>query len=228
MYPAFFKEIVALDKRLDSGVKVLPVENYGFVSNESVMPALIDELPVLARDYPVVFTSHETPVMIAVLGHGRNAFVDEQANWQPGKYIPFAVRTYPFAGLADNTGNIIFCLDRKYPGVGDAGGHEIFADSEGTFTEFGQNAANFANIYATSLKNTYQFGQRLKELGLLISADITVTKNGQKFDFTGLQQVDFTRLSSISYKNLKELINSQGLYYIYLHQLSLNNFSNIV
>ncbi len=228
MYPAFFKEIVALDKKLDSGLKVLPVKDYGFVSNESVMPALIDELPVLVKDYPIVFTSHDVPIMIAVLGHGRNSFVDEQANWRAGTHIPFVVRTYPFAGLADTTGDIIFCLDRQYPGVGDTGGREIFADSEGSFTEFGQYAANFANIYATALNNACMFGGRLKELGLLTSVDITVTKNGQQFDFTGLQQVDFTRLSSISYNDLKELISSQELYYIYLHQLSLNNFSNIV
>jgi hypothetical protein len=228
MYPGFFKEIATLDKKRDASIKVAPVTSFAFAENETVLPALLDELPALVREYPVVFTNHEVPVMVALLGHEHNNYIDEGGNWRDGVYVPLTVRTYPFAGLDDAEGNSVFCIDRTYAGIGSKGGEKVFADKEGTLTPFGLNAANFVNLYVANLKKSFEFVKKLKELDLFLPANITVTKEGQQYSFSGLNQINFQKLSSLSHDDLKSMIDSQELYYIYLHQFSLNNFTRIV
>src|SRR6185369_12788083 len=154
MYPKYFSEIVALDKKRDAALTVAPVSDLGFARDEYVLPALVDELPALAACYPVVFTNHETPVMVALTGRTRNNFIDEKGEWAGESYLPLVIRTYPFAALEDGNGDVVFCVDRKYQGIGVKGGKKVFADKQGKLTAFGHHAANFANSYLTSLKKT--------------------------------------------------------------------------
>ena len=228
MYPAFYKEIVAIDKSRDAALKVAPVTSYAFAAKETVLPALLDELPSLVSEYPIVFTTHDIPVMVAVIGYDHNSYVDEVGKWREGAYIPLTARTYPFAGLDDAEGNTLFCIDRTYSGLATSDGEKIFEDEVGSFTPFGLNAANFANVYVTNLKKTIEFCKKLKELDLFFPANVTVTKEDKQCSFSGLNQINFQKLSTLSHDVLKGLISSQELYYIYLHQFSLNNFSKII
>ena len=227
MYPRFFCEIVALDKQRDAALSVAPVTDFGFARDETVLPALVDELPALACAYPVVFTNHDTPVMVALAGRTRNNSIDEKGALVGEQYLPLVIRTYPFAALEDANGELVFCIDRKYPGIVGKGGKKIFADKKGNFTAFGMNAATFANTYVTSLKKTREFTKKLKSLDLLMPAEVTVTKDGESHTFSGLSQIDMQKLSLIPVDELRGMIDSQEMYYIYLHQLSLNNFSKI-
>ncbi len=228
MYPKYFTEIVALDKQRDAAMTIVPVTDLGFARDEYVLPALVDELPALATAYPVVFTNHDIPVMVALTGHLRNMFISDKGDWTKDAYVPLVVRTYPFAALEDNNGDLVLCVDRKYPGIGVKGGEKIFSDKKGNFTPYGLNIAGFANTYMLSLKKTREFTRKLKDLDLLMPAEVTVTKEGATHTFSGLNQINFQKLSSISHEDLKGMIDSQELYFAYLHQFSLNNFSKIV
>lgn len=228
MYPAFYREIGAIDRERDATLKVAPVKSYRFASEEHVLPAFFDELPALAREYPVVFTTHEVPVMVAVVGHRANRFIDDKGAWKEGAYVPAVLRTYPFAGLQDEQGNLAFCIDRRYDGIGARGGERVFEDNEGTFTPFGRNAAAFAASYVEAFRRTRQLTQKLRDLDLLVPATATVTKNGETFNFSGFQQIDSGKLPDLPPDVLKEMIGSRDLYASHLHLYSLNNFSRIV
>jgi hypothetical protein len=227
MDPAFYREISPINKERDALLKVAPVRNYRFATAENVLPAFFDEMPALVRHYPVVFTTHDVPVMVTVVGHRGNIFIDDRGAWQQEMYIPRVLRTYPFAGLQDDQGNLAFCIDRKYDGIGARTGEKVFEDAGGTFTPFGLNAARFAAAYVSSFERTREFSKKLKELELLVPASISVTKNGQARNFGGFQQVDGGAMSKLSPEALKELATSGDLYALYLHTFSLNNFSRI-
>lgn len=228
MYPAYYEEIAALDKQRDIALKVLPVSDYSFARKECVLPAFTDEIAHLVSEYPVVFTTHETPVMVAVFGSGGNGYVDENGAWRPGVYIPAVVRAYPFAALPDGAGNIVFCIDRTYKGLNHEEGETVFANGEGGLTPFGEKAATFVQAYANSFERTAKFTRRLKELGLLTPVNVAVEKQGKRYDFTGLQQVDAAKLPALPADTLQELIGSGMLYAAHLHLYSLNNFNRIV
>lgn len=228
MYPSFYKEIVAIDQKRDTGLRVKPLESMSFAKDEAVLPALVDELPYLAKDFPVVFTSHEKPLLVAVMGHNKNSFVDKAGKWKADKYVPMVLRTYPFAGIEDKSGELVFCIDRKYSGLAKTVGEKIFAGKDGTLTEYGMKAANVAKLYVDSLKRTTAFTKKLKDLDLLMPSNVTVTRNEEKFHFSGLMQVNFKKLAEIPHEKLVEMINSNELYYLYLHQFSLTHFANVV
>lgn len=228
MYPAFYREISAIDKQRDAMLAVAPVREYGFARKENVLPAFFDELARLVHDFPVVFTTHETPVMVTVLGHTINGQIDENGGWKEETYIPAVLRTYPFAGLQDDQGNLAFCIDRQYEGLGEGAGERVFSDTEGNLSPFGLHAARFAASYVNAFKRTREFAAKLKELDLLMPATATVKKNGQTFNFSGFQQVDATKLPAVPPEELTAMIGSQDMYALYLHLYSLNNFTRIV
>lgn len=228
MYPAYYEEIAALDKQRDAALKVLPVSEYSFAQKECVLPAFTDEIVHLVREYPVVFTTHETPVMVAVFGSGGNRYVDDSGTWRPETYIPAVVRAYPFAALPDNVGNMVFCIDRMYKGLNHDEGEAVFSNGEGGLTPYGEKAAAFVHAYANSFERTTKFTRRLKELDLLTPVNVTVEKQGKRYDFTGLQQVDAAKLPALPADTLQELIGSGMMYAVHLHLYSLNNFNRIV
>lgn len=227
MYPAFYNEIAIIDRKRDAAMQVEPVQCFEFARKETVLPAVCDELPALAGAYPVVFTDHDIPVMVTILGHGSNRFIGPDGAWAKESYIPLVVRSYPFAGLYDQNDDLLFCMDKRYRGTGELPGERVFTEN-GELAPFGAHAALFANHFATSMKKTHRFSRKLKELDLLIPAEVAVEKEGLVRNFTGLNQVNMEKLADLPPDVLKEMIDSREMYSVYLHHFSLNNFSKII
>jgi hypothetical protein len=110
----------------------------------------------------------------------------------------------------------------------ESGGQKVFSDDQGTLTPFGVNAGNFALGYFNSFNKTLTFAKRLKELELFMPVNVTVTKNGETFNFSGLNQINFNKLATIPAEELASMIASQEMYALYLHLFSLNKFTTIV
>ena len=99
--PIFYRRPRPIDAVLDSGRSLQPISDFRFarVTNSVLLGAA--EFPRAMRSYPIVFTSREPRVAVAVLGleGDENLFVDEDGKWRQGDYIPAYVRRCPFIFL---------------------------------------------------------------------------------------------------------------------------------
>jgi hypothetical protein len=225
MLVEFYRELSLLDKKKDRDLKVELPDSFDFAREKIAVPVVLQEIGSVAKFYPVVFTTHREPMMVAVVGHRENRFLNENGNWRKGYYIPFAIRSYPFTAINDGKDNYLLAVDRGYEGIGK--GERIFDDSE-EFTDFGKRIAVSLMAFINSFKETKVFIDELKELDLLEPVSIVVNKNGKRYAFTSLQQVSREKLLNLDKDRIFELHKQGKLYYIYLHLFSLSNFENVV
>ena len=225
MITEFYRELSILDKNRDKELKVELPENFSFAANKIAVPIVLAELTAVVRNYPVVFTTHEEPMMVAIVGHKKNRFISEDGKWENNMYIPFAVRAYPFAAISDGKGNYLLAIDRKYEGIGK--GNRIF-DDKGELTDFGKRISMNLMVFINSYKETSRFIKELVDNDLLEPVSIVVTKDGKKYAFTSMQQVSREKLLNLPKEKLYDLHKKGFLYFIYLHIFSLGNFEYVV
>jgi SapC len=103
--PIFYSRPRPLDAVADRGRSLRPVSDFGFARATNSVLLGAAESPRAVRSYPIVFTSREPRVAVAVLGleGNENLFVGEDGRWREGHYVPAYVRRYPFISRA--TGN---------------------------------------------------------------------------------------------------------------------------
>src|ERR1700704_2251370 len=97
--PFGYAEIVPLLKT--QKVRLLdPREVPGFAQRSNAIPISYTEFQLVAREYPIVFTSGDdgktfAPVAVLGLTAGENLFFSGDA-WAQGVYVPAYARRYPF------------------------------------------------------------------------------------------------------------------------------------
>ncbi|WP_448968297.1 SapC family protein, partial [Klebsiella grimontii] len=78
-------------------------------------PLTVEEFPQAARHFPIIFSTGESPVPLALMGlnEGVNTFVDGEGNVDPGIYLPAYARRYPFmlAKLQPESEELSLCFD---------------------------------------------------------------------------------------------------------------------
>src|SRR6202167_3688090 len=103
--PMFYKSPRPLDRARDGKLRVSRPTHFRFAANTNAVPLLIDEFPMAAAYYPIVFAAGNSPVPAAVVGlkNDNNLFLDREGRWLNGAYLPAYVRRYPFILLDDPT-----------------------------------------------------------------------------------------------------------------------------
>lgn len=74
-------------------------DDYSFAKNILIIPISMHELPLIARQYPIMFMNQGMVQPIAILGTNgkQNSYIEKSGKWRDGYYIPAAIQTYPFA-----------------------------------------------------------------------------------------------------------------------------------
>ena len=100
--PFGYSEIVPLEKHhrvllTDPAAGMVPA----FARNINAMAISFSEFAVAQRDYPIVFATADcgasfAPVAVLGLADRQNLFIEADARWSPGAYVPAFVRRYPF------------------------------------------------------------------------------------------------------------------------------------
>ena len=88
--PIFYSRPRQLDAVADGGRSLRPVADFRFARATNSVLLGAAEFPRAMRSYPIVFTSREPRVAVAVLGleGNENLFVGEDGRWREGDYIP--------------------------------------------------------------------------------------------------------------------------------------------
>lgn len=227
--PLFYKDLMPLNSRDHKGWKSKNFEDASFIGSTHAIPLTVDEFVDAQRNLPIVFTSGENSLPIALLGlnEGVNTFVDDKGKMIDQFYLPAYARRYPFmlARLRPDSEEMSLCFDPEAGIVGDfAEGNALFSD-DGKPSEYTNGVLEFCQRFEESGQRTKAFVEELDRLELLIDGEIAITVNDnpdKPFVYRGFRMVDENKLRELPAETVEALNKSGMLLMIHAHLFSLN------
>jgi len=131
--PMFYTSPRPLDKVRDARLRLSKPDHYRFAAKTNAIPLLLEEFPMAAAYYPIVFAAGPSPIPAAVVGlcNDSNLYLDAEGRWRNGAYLPAYVRRYPFILMDDpDAQQFVLCIDEASETLGLEGEHPLFEDGE--------------------------------------------------------------------------------------------------
>jgi len=235
--PFGYKEVVPFLKT--KKVRLLaPGEVPEFAQQGNAIPISHTEFQLVAREYPVVFTTGDEGksfAAVAVLGiaAGENLYYDN-SKWASGMYVPAYARRYPFC-MAKVTidkqeqKDRLICVEKTY--LDDKDGEAMF-DAKGQPNAKWGEIEKLLSEYEADLERSREMCAILADYGLLepftMQATLNKDKGGGAMHLTGMHRVSEKSLENLNAAQLKNLIRKGLMARIYLHLISLENFARLL
>ncbi|VXC76091.1 SapC family protein [Sphingomonas sp. 8AM] len=225
--PLFYNGLEPLSSEVHADFKVKPSDTAPFLVNQHAIPVTVEEFPLIQRHMPIVFSSGEDAIPIALMGlnEGVNVFISEEGRLiDETIYVPAYIRRYPYmlARLRPDTDELSLCFDPSSPTIGAFDeGDALFTD--GQPSELTQNILKFNENFEQAAARTGQFMKEIKELDLLMEGEVTIQQDGieQPFVYRGFQMIDEKKLSELRGDQLRKISQSGMLPLLYAHLFSL-------
>lgn len=225
--PLFYKDVIPLSQGEHGNARYKLLDNAAFLKHEHAVPVTVDEFAVLQRFYPIVFSSGNNPVPLALMGlnEGINTFIDDEGKMKEDAYVPAYVRRYPFilARLNDKSDELSLCVDPTTGAVGDYDeGDPVF---EGTGpSEHTRALLQFCEEFEQAGQRTGAFVQELKANDLLMEGEVAIKQDDQADPvvYRGFQMVNEEKLRNLRGDVLRKMMQSGLLPLVHAHMFSLN------
>ena len=233
------KKPVALDRvkhrtlKLDLGARDLSsvsALNAFFVSGTEFTDA--------CKDYPVVWVNagngpdgkpQVAPIAVFGLQAGQNLAVNADG-WRT-RYVPAALRLYPFALARVGENEMVVCFDESWFGFkdgADATGQELF-NAQGEPTEFTTTVQKQLETFELEVERTRLAGAELTAKGLLRDMRFDATlPDGNKVTVDGFLTIDDDKLAKLPEADIVAMQRNGLLGLIHAHQISLGNMTRLV
>ena len=121
--PLFYQDLMPLNSRDHAGWKSKSMDRAEWLKNQHAIPLTVDEFVQAQRHFPIVFSSGDNPLPLALMGlnEGVNTYVDDEGKISDPIYLPAYIRRYPFmlAKLTPDTDNLSLCFDPTSGMVGE-------------------------------------------------------------------------------------------------------------
>jgi hypothetical protein len=225
--PIFYGGLEPLSSSAHAGFRSRPSDSAPFLANNHAVPITVDEFVAVQRFYPIVFSSGENPVPLALMGlnEGVNVFIDGDGKVLGELYMPAYVRRYPFmlARLAPEAQELSLCFDPTSGLVGDFEEGEALFD-DGKPSETTNSILKFCEEFELSAQRTVAFMQELKTAGLLMDGEVSIQPQGaeQPFVYRGFQMVNEEKLRELEGDDLKKMNQNGMLPLILAHLFSVS------
>ena len=225
--PIFYNGLEPLSSEAHGAWRLRQVDAAPFLIGQHAIPVTVEEFPLAQRNFPIVFSVGDEPVPIALFGlnEGVNVFVGEDGRLTENVYVPAYVRRYPFmlARLRPDAQELSLCFDPTADAIG------AFEEGQPLF-EGGQPSAavkeilSFNELFEQAGQRTANFMRELKEYGLLMDGETTITEEGvdRPFVYRGFQMVNEEKLAELRGDQLRKMAQSGRLPLIYAHLMSLS------
>ncbi len=201
--PLFYKDLMPLNSRDHSKYKSRPMDSANWLKGQHAIPLTVDEFVQAQRDFPIVFSSGDNPLPLALMGlnEGVNIFVDDEGKVNDPIYIPAYIRRYPFmlAKLDDKADTLSLCFDPTAESVGEFDDGEPLFDGEKA-SEQTQNVLKFCEDFEAAGQRTKNFIEELKKHDLLMDGEVGITTpdNPDKpFVYRGFQMINQEKLREV-------------------------------
>jgi hypothetical protein len=224
--PIFYGGLEPLSSSRHAAFKSRGSDKAPFLVNNHAVPITIDEFVTVQRFCPIVFSSGETTVPLALMGlnEGVNVFVDDEGKLTSEVYIPAYVRRYPFmlARLSENAQELSLCFDPTSGLVGEYDeGLPLFDD--GKPSETTNAILKFCEEFELSAQRTGAFTKDLKDAGLLMDGEVSIQPQGveQPFIYRGFMMVNEEKLRDLRGDELRRMNQNGMLALILAHLFSM-------
>ncbi|MFO6447618.1 SapC family protein [Erythrobacter sp. NE805] len=231
--PLFYKDLLPVNSNDHADWKAGSLADASYLAQTHAIPLTSDEFVDAQRNFPIVFTSGEGALPIALFGlnEGVNVFIGEDNMIAEPIYLPAYARRYPFilAKLQPGSDDMSLCFDPTAGMLGkDKDGLPLFAD--GKPSEYTEGVLDFCRRFEEAGQRTKLFMDELAKLDILMEGEIAITRNDMPetpFVYRGFRMVDEAKLRELPAATLEELAKNGMLMLIYAHLFSLNLMRNI-
>jgi hypothetical protein len=201
---------------------------FEFAAGIRSVPLVASEISSAQKFYPVVFSSKENGVPLAVLSlmKDRNMFTDENGQWEAGAYIPSYLRRHPFATAMGPDDQFAIVIDRAAKAIVEDFETPFF-DSDGLSAQT-QQMVEFCGQFEAERRRTKEFSDTLSELGLLSEQQARAGGNEESQSIGSYFAVDVDKLNLLSASDLSDLHQKGYLSFIFAHVFSLENWSRLL
>ena len=225
--PLFYNDIEPLSSSAHADYRLYPQDAPTFAANVHAVPLTVDEFPLAQRNFPIVFSSGDEPVPLALMGlnEGVNLFVDEEGRFRPDTYVPAYIRRYPFmlARLRPDSDELSLMFDKTSGIVGEGGeGDALFSDGQPSETT--RAILGFCEQFEQAAARTQAFVKDIKDADLLIEGEaaIQIEGNEQPFVYRGFQMVSEDKLREMRGDVARKWIQNGAMPLVYAHLFSLS------
>lgn len=190
--PMFYTSPRPLDRAKDGDLHISRPKHFRFAEKTNAIPILVDEFPMAAAHYPIIFAAGPNPVPAAVVGlrNEKNLFIDSEGKWIEGSYLPAYVRRYPFILMDDpDQKQFVLCFDETSDMLGPEGEYPLFKGDEPS--DFTKGAIEFCAALRQQGEATDEFVKALQEHNLLMQNDAQIDMpSGTRVQLSGFLVID--------------------------------------
>lgn len=201
--PLFYKDLMPLNMRDHDGWRSRSLDSVDWLVGQHAVPLTVEEFPLAQRDFPIVFSSGENPVPLALFGlnEGVNVFVNDEGKVTQDIYLPAYIRRYPFilAKLDSNSDNMSLCFDPSADILGDFKEGEIVFE-DGKPSEFIQGVMEFCQRFEQAGQRTQTFVDELKKHDLLMDGEVSIQRSeiqDQPFIYRGFKMINVEKFREL-------------------------------
>jgi len=224
--PLFYKDLVPVNKQEHAKWHARQTDKAIWLVNQHAVPLTVEEFPAAQRHFPIVFSSGDDTVPLALMGmnEGVNVFVDDDGTLNAPIYMPAYARRYPFllARLSPDNDDLSLCFDPTSDLVGEfVEGMPLFDGDEPT--ESCKATLQFCEQFEIAGTKTGNFIQEIRKHDLLIDGELSIQLDGQDqpLMYRGFQMVDEKKLRDVRGDVLRTWNQNGLLPLIYAHLFSL-------
>ena len=207
---------------------------FGFASKGHIVPVTLGEFGLAAMSYPIIFAGPEfTPLAVMGLKPGQNLFIHDDGGLEEGFSLPAYIRRYPFVLPGnDEQQELIVCIDRASPLLGENGDTPLFDDNGAT--EYTKNAIKFCEDFEGERIRTASWIKMLQGHDLFETKQAAFTPvladgtNGDPVVIAEYSAISEDRLNALSDAALLELQKNGAMGFIYAHLLSLLAWDRLI
>jgi hypothetical protein len=226
--PLFYKDLMPLNSRDHGKWKAKTVDKASWLGNQHAIPLTVEEFPHAQRDYPIVFSSGENPVPLALMGlnEGINVFFEDDGSPRGDAYIPAYLRRYPFllARLKPDAEEMSLCFDPSADILGDFKEGEKLFDGDQP-SEHTKGVLDFCQKFEEAGARTQAFVKELLDAELLMEGEVAIQqsdKPDQPYIYRGFMMVNQENLLKLDAEKIKNWNDIGLLPLIYAHLMSLD------
>ncbi len=226
--PVLYKELVPLNSNDHATWKGRTTDKAPWISKQHAIPLTVEEFPIAQRDFPIVFSSGDRPVPLALMGlnEGVNVFFNDDGSPIGTPYVPAYVRRYPFllAKLQPDSDNLSLCFDPTSELVGEFDEGNALFNEEKEPSEHTQQLLNFCEKFEDAGNKTQMFMQELADHDLLMDGEISIQRRDnpeQPFVYRGFRMVNQEKLRELRGDQLRKWNENGLLPLIFAHLFSL-------
>ena len=230
--PLFYKNLQPLSSNVHGDWHAKSSDKAPYFATAHAIPLTVDEFVHAQRYMPIVFSTGENAVPLALTGlnEGVNVFVDEEGKALQPFYVPAYVRRYPYvlARLQPDAQELSLCFDPTSELIGEfKDGEPLFKDDKPT--EQLNAILKFCEDFEVAGQRTAAFVKELQEMDLLIDGEVSIQPgdSAQPFIYRGFRMVDEAKFRDMHGDQLRKINQNGILPLVVAHLFSLTLMRDI-